>query len=210
MFASDIKQFNMNSLKKYALLICITFVCINSNAQWSGWKIYYENGIPVSATPEEFLDGRPTPFFRHRIIDNNSLVIKGRILHKTSFIQFKEVLQDPDLYFMELEVLDDFGKELPKTIVLVPDTCGGSFHKDFGMDIRIDYMVNHANENEKTGYFFFYQNKKGQLCYSEVLCIRGTRVEEYLTRWDGLLRSIKKEGMPVPRFERKLKRKLKK
>jgi len=221
----------MSRLKKYALLICITLVCNNSRAQWSDWVINYENGIPVSTTPEVFLDGRPMPFFTYYRFKSNSFVVKGRIIRKHSFLlkirnphedpveeimwdknsplQFRDPRQNEDLYSLELEVLDDFGKNLPKTIVLALDTCGGYFSKDFLMDVAVDHLLHPANENEDTGYFFFYKNKVGQLCYSHVMCIVDNRVAEMLTRWDGLTRGIKKKGMPVPRFERKLKRKIK-
>ena len=211
----------MNRLKKYALLICIALVSNNSSAQWSDWVINYENGIPVSTTPDIHICGRPAPFFTYYRFDNNRYVIKGRILHKHCFLklrntfdtweeekmwdknsplQFREPRPDLELYSLELEVLDDFGKNLPETIVLVPDTCGGYYYKD-------DYWRNITADD--TGYFFFYQNKAGQLCYSHVMYINDNRVKKILTRWDILLGVIKETGMPVPRFERKLKRKIK-
>lgn len=195
----------MNKFKHIVILVCLALSCINSRAQWSEWRINYENGVPVSIEPEVFFDGRPTPFLTYYQPRDNHYAVKGRILNKHTFLKINND-QVPYLYSIELEVLNDFGKGLPKTILLVPDTCGGSFTKDFDMDTRVDYMIQHADQNEDTGFFFFSRNKAGQFCYYETLCIRDHRVDEYLTRWDRLPTVIKKKGMPVSRFERKLKR----
>ena len=198
-----------NQLKKFAILVCIALTYNNSFAQYSSWEIKYEEGIPVSAEPILYFDVRE----RHPLSfsykpDENKFVIKGRILRKSSFLELesKETQHKHELFSIELEVLDDFGIGLQKTILLVPDTCGGQFGQDDIMNLKVDEMVRYAEWYQAPAYFFFYRNEIGQYCYSKVIRINDNRVEEKLTRWNPPFRFSKKEGMTVQKFEKRLRK----
>ena len=195
------------------MLVCIALACANSFAQYSNWEIKYEDRIPVSAEPISYFDvSRRHPLSFSYKPNDNQYVIKGKILNKSSFLELesKETHDKHELFSIELEVLDDFGIGLPQTILLVPDTCGGQFKINEILNIKVDKIIQYTELHQEPAYFFFFINEVGQYCYSEVLRINNNRVEEILTRWNPPFRLKKKEGMTVQKFEKRLKKILKK
>ena len=102
--------------------------------------------------------------------------------------------------------MNDFDLGVRDTIALLPDTVG--------MNNNDPIMETGWYLKEGKEYFVdFKTNKYGQLCYERFFEVRDGKVIGNLTNWNEFLIRrfrISPRGMSVNRFEKKLKKKLKK
>lgn len=143
--------------------------------------------------------GRYGPFFPHF---HSQYVIRGVILKNKLLYQSSYVV----LYSPQIAVLNDFDLGVRDTIVLLPDTIGMNNNDPI---IETGWYLKEGEEY----YIDFIINKYGQLCYRRFFDVRDGKVLGNFTNWqEFLIRRfrISPRGMSVERFEKKLKKKLKK
>lgn len=153
----------------------------------------------MSSLYAKAFSGRYSPYFPHF---NSQYVVRGIILENDLFYHSSYV----DLYSPTIKILNDYDLGISDTLVLLPDTTG----------------MNNNDPIIETGWYLkqdeeyiidFSINKYGQLCYSRFLKVNKGKVSENLTNWNEfMIRTLRisPRGMGIERFERKLKRKLKK
>ena len=153
----------------------------------------------MSSLYAKAFSGRYYPYFPHF---NSRYVVRGIIIENDLFYHSSYV----DLYSPTVKILNDYDLEISDTLVLLPDTTG----------------MNNNDPIIETGWYLkqdeeyiidFRINKYGQLCYNRFLKVNNGKVSENLTNWNEfMIRTLRigPRGMGIERFERKLKRKLKK
>lgn len=128
---------------------------------------------------------------------NSQYVVRGIILENDLFYYSSYV----DLYSPTIRILNDYDLEIIDPLVLLPDTTGiPLFETGWYLKPGEEYIID------------FRINKYGQLCYSRFLKIINGKVSGNLTNWNELMirtLNIRPRGMRIERFERKLKRKMK-
>lgn len=153
----------------------------------------------MSSLHAKAFQGRYLPYFPHF---NSQYVIRGIIIENNLFYHSSYV----DLYSPTIKILNDYDFGISDILVLLPDTTGMNNNDPI---IESGWYLNQGEE-----YIINFRiNKYGQLCYSRFLKINNGKVSENLTNWNELMirtLHIRPKGMRVERFERKLKRKLKK
>lgn len=153
----------------------------------------------MSSLHAKAFSGRYYPYFPHF---NYRYVIRGIIIENDLFYHSSYV----DLYSPTVKILNDYDLGISDTLVLLPDTTGMNNNDPI---IETGWYLKQGEE-----YIINFRiNKYGQLCYSRFLKINNGKVSENLTNWNELMirtLHIRPKGMRVERFERKLKRKLKK
>ena len=155
--------------------------------------------ILMSSLYAKAFSGRYYPYFPHF---NSRYVIRGIIIENDLFYHSSYV----DLYSPTVKILNDYDLGISDTLVLLLDTTGMNNNDPI---IETGWYLKQGEE-----YIINFRiNKYGQLCYSRFLKINNGKVSENLTNWNELMirtLHIRPKGMRVERFERKLKRKLKK
>lgn len=153
----------------------------------------------MSSLYAKAFQGRYLPYFPHF---NSRYVVRGIIIENDLFYHSSYV----DLYSPTVKILNDYDLGISDTLVLLPDTTGMNNNDPI---IETGWYLKQGEE-----YIIDFRiNKYGQLCYSRFLMVNNGKVSENLTNWNELMirtLHIRQKGMRVERFERKLKRKLKK
>ena len=150
--------------------------------------------LPIAA-----FSGRYVPYFPNF---NTQYIVRGVVLDNKIYYHSTYV----DLYSPKIMILNDFDFGIGDTVVFVPDTIAITPYTDFSETAW------YLKEGEE--YYIDYRiNKHNQICYRRFLEIKDGKVIGNLTNWNEFLIRrfrISPRGMSVNRFEKKLKKKLKK